>query len=789
MNGQYGPGDTVLGNWTLGRLIGEGSFGRVFEAQREDFGTVYKSAIKIITIPKNEAELKNVRAEGMDDDSVTAYFTGIVEDFLREFELMSKLKGTANVVGYADHTVTRHTNGIGWDIMIRMELLTPLLDSISQNPLDSRAVVKLGTDVCRALELCARFDIIHRDIKPENIFISELGDYKLGDFGIARTVGKTTGNMTKVGTFTYMAPEIHRQSEYGPGVDIYSLGIVMYRLLNDNRAPFLPEYPAPITIGDREEALARRLRGERLPAPKNAGAELAAIILKACAFDPKDRYGDPAQMRRELESAPARDPQRATNATERLFAETTDAYCSRCGAKLKDSAVFCTSCGARQGGAFAPDGEYRAEPAADSARPGLRKRKILPIAAAILLPVAAAAAVFFILSSSNVFGKQNAGGGANGGGSDTTGESSASAPQEAGTSAGGEDLPGNAAQTSDYGEPAATGAEPAYESATPTPIPAQTPAPHATPGVNPDKTPTSTSQPLMSEDEARSILSAWLAAHPFPYQVTLSPTASENTISGAECFSIPLYSTGMLTEIIVDRTTGELFALVMSGDMLIRSPLEEWYDNTTVTVEPPAPVTLDEAILDTIDWVMLTAVWADGRATVFERDRGSYVWTMQSREGNYRIVEPDFSYINGVFTIGFPTTSSRYYLNEDRTGYYGNETLTWSFETDPYYSKMSDSDVRQTYDLYGALSRYLLLTIHVYWRDGGTATFYRQSNGTWMLNRRGGGFSTVYPVISGDANQTVISFTDSSDAYALNSGGGGTYGGENCTWDYAYSSG
>jgi serine/threonine protein kinase len=301
-NGNYNPGDIVLGNWTLTGLLGEGSFGRVFEAEREDFGTIYRAAVKIITLPKSEAEIKAVRAEGMDDASVTAYFRSFVEEIVREFALMSELKGTANVVSYEDHTVIPHTEGIGWDIIIRMELLTPLLDYSRQQAFTRQKTIKLGIDICRALELCQKFNIVHRDIKPENIFVSKLEDFKLGDFGIARTVEKTTSGLSKKGTYTYMAPEVYRDEEYGTGVDIYSLGIVLYRLLNDNRTPFMPAYPAPITYNDQETARAKRLSGAKIPNPKNAEGRLAEIILKACAYNPKDRYSSPIQMRQELEA-------------------------------------------------------------------------------------------------------------------------------------------------------------------------------------------------------------------------------------------------------------------------------------------------------------------------------------------------------------------------------------------------------------------------------------------------------------------------------------------------------
>jgi hypothetical protein len=165
-----------------------------------------------------------------------------------------------------------------------------------------RTIITLGIDMCRALELCQRFSIVHRDIKPENIFVSELGDFKLGDFGIARTVEKTTGFHTKIGTSAYMAPEIYREGAYGSSVDIYSLGIVLYRMLNDNRTPFLPEHPTPIAYSDREAALAKRISGAKMPAPRHAEGRLAEIVLKACSYDSKDRYSSPMQMRQELEA-------------------------------------------------------------------------------------------------------------------------------------------------------------------------------------------------------------------------------------------------------------------------------------------------------------------------------------------------------------------------------------------------------------------------------------------------------------------------------------------------------
>ena len=188
---QYEP---IFGVWHITRLIGEGSFGKVFEMEREDFGEVYKAALKAITIPASQSEVRSVRSEGMDEESVRATFHSKVQELVKEFALMSKLKGNSNVVSYENHQVIEHKDNIGWDILIQMELLTPLDEYIQKKKaLPRQEIIKLGIDLCKALELCQKHNIIHRDIKPENTFVSENGDFKLGDFGVARTIEKTTG--------------------------------------------------------------------------------------------------------------------------------------------------------------------------------------------------------------------------------------------------------------------------------------------------------------------------------------------------------------------------------------------------------------------------------------------------------------------------------------------------------------------------------------------------------------------------------------------------------------------
>ena len=298
----YRPGAQVLGDWNIVSCLGAGSYGKVFEIERSEFGQTYRAALKVITVPQSSAEVRSVISEGMSVSQAEAYFHGIVEELMHEFSIMFKLKGTANVVSCEDLRVLEHPDGIGWDILIRMELLHPLLPYVYQHPMARRDIIRLGIDICKALELCQRYNIIHRDIKPENIFISDNRDYKLGDFGIARTIERTTSGLSKKGTYSYMAPEVYAGREYGFSVDTYSLGLVLYRMLNKNRGPFLPQPPEAITFSSREQALARRMSGEALPRPFYGEGRLGEIVLKACAFDPKDRYSSPQQLRQELEA-------------------------------------------------------------------------------------------------------------------------------------------------------------------------------------------------------------------------------------------------------------------------------------------------------------------------------------------------------------------------------------------------------------------------------------------------------------------------------------------------------
>ena len=288
--------------WQAVRVIGKGSFGTVFEIRKTEFDKTYAEALKVISIPVDDSEVSAAYSEGLDEASVTTYFRSVVERISREFALMSELKGFTNIVSYQDHMVVPHKvpNNFGWDILIRMELLTSLPDYCKDHTLSEEDVIRIGIDICKALEVCDDKKIMHRDIKPENIFVNSHGDYKLGDFGVARTLDsdRTTGTMA--GTGPYMAPEIYHGKAYGKTADLYSLAMVLYRFLNNNRIPFLSE--GSFVAGDKAQAVEKRMRGEPVPPPKNGSDLLRETVLQALSFDPEYRFQSAGAFRKALEN-------------------------------------------------------------------------------------------------------------------------------------------------------------------------------------------------------------------------------------------------------------------------------------------------------------------------------------------------------------------------------------------------------------------------------------------------------------------------------------------------------
>ena len=271
------------GDWSVVRELGKGSFGTVYEIERSELGRVCRAALKVIS----------VRQEGAD----TGRICGQVEAVLQKIRLLSQEQGHTNFVDYQNYQVRPCADGEGWEILIQMELLTPLYRYLNTHTMTRQDVVTLGVSMCKALEACEKCGGVHPDIKPGNIFVSNQREFKLHAFDAADLYAQHG-----VGANPHWAPERYQGKAADGRSDLYSLGLVLYHLLNHKRGPFLPPCPKPIRYEDQERAMIRRIRGDRLPLPGEERGKLAEIVLKACRFRPEERYPTAKEMRTELEA-------------------------------------------------------------------------------------------------------------------------------------------------------------------------------------------------------------------------------------------------------------------------------------------------------------------------------------------------------------------------------------------------------------------------------------------------------------------------------------------------------
>ena len=289
----------VWPGWSAAKLLGRGGFGAVYEIHRNIRGNLEKAAMKVLRVPENDADVARLRSQGMSQQSTETYYENLVDGIYNEIRIMQRFVGNSHIVSYEDYALRKRDSEIGWDIYIRMELLTGLTYYMTRYPMNDQMVIKLGMDISLGLNDCHSSGIIHRDIKPDNIFVNERGNFKLGDFGVSRNVPGSQDVLSFKGTLGYMAPEVYRMISTDARSDIYSLGMVLYQCLNDYRLPFMPENFTPYDI---ETARQRRFSGEPIPAPAHGSKGLKDLVLKAVAYRPEDRFQTAEEMYRALQS-------------------------------------------------------------------------------------------------------------------------------------------------------------------------------------------------------------------------------------------------------------------------------------------------------------------------------------------------------------------------------------------------------------------------------------------------------------------------------------------------------
>jgi serine/threonine-protein kinase len=192
-----------------------------------------------------------------------------------------------------------------------------------------RRALEITAEICAALEFSHRHGIIHRDIKPGNVMLTQTGQVKVMDFGIARALASGASTMTQtsavIGTAQYLSPEQARGESVDARSDVYATGCVLFELLC-GQPPFVGDSPVSVAYQHvREEARAPSLINRDVPPPVDA------IVLKALAKNPLNRYQSAGEMRADtLRAAAGRpvyaepvQPQIDPNAPTRINRATT----------------------------------------------------------------------------------------------------------------------------------------------------------------------------------------------------------------------------------------------------------------------------------------------------------------------------------------------------------------------------------------------------------------------------------------------------------------------------------
>ncbi|MBY8875554.1 Stk1 family PASTA domain-containing Ser/Thr kinase [Micromonospora sp. PLK6-60] len=180
----------------------------------------------------------------------------------------------------------------------------------AEGRLQPRRALEICADMCAALEFSHRHGIIHRDIKPGNVMLTQTGQVKVMDFGIARALASGATTMTQtsavIGTAQYLSPEQARGEAVDARSDVYAAGCVLFELLCGH----------PPFVGDSPVSVAYQHVREAPPTPSDINPDVNpavdAIVLKALSKNPLNRYQSAGEMRADLLRAAAGRPVMAT---------------------------------------------------------------------------------------------------------------------------------------------------------------------------------------------------------------------------------------------------------------------------------------------------------------------------------------------------------------------------------------------------------------------------------------------------------------------------------------------
>lgn len=253
--------------------------------------------LKQLSIPESDGGIRALILSGAyaNEQAVHEYYGRLVRDIRSELEIGKKLAASGNYLAALSYQVEEKASGVGYDVYILYPLCLSLTEYIAANAVSSLRAINLAIDLCDALAACREGGYLHLNLCPENVYLTPTGRFLLGGLGLTDLDYLQYAGVPEEYLGDYSAPELSDiTASPNTTVDLYALGMILYRIYNGNHGPFEDE--------STNAAMADKLRttGKPLPSPLYADYELAGIILKACAFAKEERYQSPDALKQAL---------------------------------------------------------------------------------------------------------------------------------------------------------------------------------------------------------------------------------------------------------------------------------------------------------------------------------------------------------------------------------------------------------------------------------------------------------------------------------------------------------
>ena len=280
----------LLEGFTLGQSISEHSGVECYPAMRDDSEKRY--IVKKISLPASQVQVEALLLTGVyrDAEAVRAYYEDLANGVCKEIQTLNALAEQRGFVPFDGFQIEPMENGVGYEVHILSRYRKTLQRYMKRHPMTHLGAVNLGIDLCAAMAVSRESGWVYVDLKPENIYLFGDQEYRIGDLGFVSMDSLKYASLPDRYRSAYTAPEVaDAYSSLNATMDTYALGLVLYQVYNLGKLPFTDE-------DSRRQWLERMASGESMEPPVGADEEMAAIITKACAYDPAERWQTPAEL-------------------------------------------------------------------------------------------------------------------------------------------------------------------------------------------------------------------------------------------------------------------------------------------------------------------------------------------------------------------------------------------------------------------------------------------------------------------------------------------------------------